>query len=172
MCDQPLPCLAPTHWLTSCCAEGLAPEVSPPRERKKAQTVDGRKFSWATQRIHDLEKELEQAKAKIKVCSLNLLSLVTIRCISSNILCYYCAQHFGNPVVLQHVPSYAEEHIHEYSVQMQELRTQLHKDSQEQQQLLDQQHDVIQQLQQQKQSLQVIAAMQSVALMCADTQHD
>ncbi len=70
---QSLPCSAPTHWLTSCCSEGLAPEVSPPRERKKAQTVDGRKFSWATQRIHDLEKELEQAKAKIKVCSLNLL---------------------------------------------------------------------------------------------------
>lgn len=52
------------------CNEGLAPEISPPRERKKPQTVDGRKFSWATQRIHDLEKELEQAKAKIKVSNL------------------------------------------------------------------------------------------------------
>ncbi len=60
------------------------------------------------------------------------------------------------------MPSYIKEHMHEYSVQMQELRTQLHKDSQEQQEVLDQQHDVIQQLEHQKQSLQVIAAMQSV----------
>ncbi len=44
---------------------------------------------------------------------------------------------------------------------MQELRTHLHRDSQEQQEILDQQHDVILQLEQQKQSLQVIAAMQS-----------
>jgi hypothetical protein len=73
-----LSCGAPTHWSTSCFAEGLAPEVSPPRERRKAQIVDGRKFSWATQRIHDLEKELEQAKSKIKVCSFNLLCQVTM----------------------------------------------------------------------------------------------
>ena len=42
---------------------------------------------------------------------------------------------------------------------MQELRTQLHKDSQEQQEqqeLLDQQHGVIEQLGQQQQSLQVL----------------
>ena len=69
------------------------------------------------------------------------------------------------------MPAHREEHRHEFSVQMQELRTQLHKDSQEQQELLDQQHDVIQQLEQQKQSLQVIVAMQSVGLMCASTQH-
>ncbi len=55
---------------------------------------------------------------------------------------------------------------------MQELRTQLHKDSQEQQELLDEQHDVIQQLVQDKQSLQVIAAMQSVGLMSASTQNE
>ena len=54
---------------------------------------------------------------------------------------------------------------------MQELRTQLHKDSQEQQELLDEQHDVIQQLVHDKQSLQVIAAMQSVGLMSASTQN-
>lgn len=46
---------------------GFAPDISPPRERKKQQNIDGRKFSWATQKIHDLEKELEQAKARIKV---------------------------------------------------------------------------------------------------------
>lgn len=64
-------------------------------------------------------------------------------------------------LVLQHVPAHFQEHVHELCVQMQELRTQLHKDSQEHQELLDQQHDLIQQLEQQKQSLQVIAAMQS-----------
>ena len=64
------------------------------------------------------------------------------------------------------MPAHLEEHRHEFSVQTQELRTQLHKDSQEQQELLDQQHDVIQQLEQQKQSLQVIVAMQFVSLMC------
>lgn len=46
---------------------GSVPDISPPRERKKPQLMDTRKFSWATQRIHDLEKELEHAKAKIKV---------------------------------------------------------------------------------------------------------
>jgi small-conductance mechanosensitive channel len=62
--------------------------------------------------------------------------------------------------------------VHKFSVHMQELRTQLHKDSQEQQELLDEQHDVIQQLVQDKQSLQVIAAMQSVGLMSASTQNE
>jgi len=90
----------------------------------------------------------------------------------SNTLCYCFTQHFGNPVVLQHVPAHVKEHVHESSVQMQELRTQLHKDSQEQQELLDQQHDLIQQLEQQKQLLQVIVAMQSVGLMCASTQNE
>jgi phosphotransferase system IIB component len=70
------------------------------------------------------------------------------------------------------MPSYVEEHVHDSYVQMQELRTQLHKDSQEQQELLDQQHDVIVQLEQQKQSLQVIVAMQSVGLMCASVQNE
>lgn len=50
------------------CLLGSVPDISPPRERKKPQTAEGRKFSWATQRIHDLEKELEHAKVKIKVC--------------------------------------------------------------------------------------------------------
>ena len=70
------------------------------------------------------------------------------------------------------MPSYVEEHVHDSYVQMQELRTQLHKDSQEQQELLDQQQDVIVQLEQQKQSLQVIVAMQSVGLMCASVQNE
>ena len=38
---------------------------------------------------------------------------------------------------------------------LQDLRTQLHKDGQEQQELLDQQHDVIQQLQHQQEALKV-----------------
>ncbi len=92
--------------------------------------------------------------------------------VSSNTLCYYFTLHYRNPVVLQHMPSYVEEHVHDSYVQMQELRTQLHKDSQEQQELLDQQHDVIVQLEQQKQSLQVIVAMQSVGLMCASVQNE
>ena len=42
------------------------PEMSPPRERKAAAPGESRKFSWATQRIHDLTKELEGAHARIK----------------------------------------------------------------------------------------------------------
>ncbi|GAX80456.1 hypothetical protein CEUSTIGMA_g7895.t1 [Chlamydomonas eustigma] len=46
--------------------EGERPDLSPPRERKPVAPGDSRKFSWATQRIHDLTKELELAQAKIK----------------------------------------------------------------------------------------------------------
>lgn len=107
--------------------QGIAPDISPPRERKKQQSLEGRKqFSWATQRIHDLEKELEHAKGKIKVrrCSPSLLECDTL------LLTWLTEQ-------------------------LQELRTQLHKDGQEQQVLLDQQHEVIQQLEEQQQALQV-----------------
>lgn len=115
--------------------QGNAPDISPPRERKKQQSLDGRKFSWATQRIHDLEKELELAKAKIKVRR-NCRGL--LECAFAELL------------------------------HLQELRTQLHKDGQEQQVLLDQQHEVIQQLEQQQQALQVHAAFmqEGAALQC------
>jgi hypothetical protein len=45
--------------------------MSPPHERKiqALKPGDGRKFSWATQRIHDLEKELEKSRPRIKVSS-------------------------------------------------------------------------------------------------------
>ena len=47
---------------------GDRPEMSPPRERKVGAGTDtNRKFSWATQRIHDLTKELEAAQARLKV---------------------------------------------------------------------------------------------------------
>lgn len=42
-------------------------DVSPPRERKPSNPQESRKFSWATQRIHELTKELEAAQARIKV---------------------------------------------------------------------------------------------------------
>jgi hypothetical protein len=42
-------------------------DLSPPRERKKPDTSQGRNFSWATQRIHELTQELEALKAKCKV---------------------------------------------------------------------------------------------------------
>lgn len=65
-------CALYTSTIFCClCLQGSVPNISPPRERKKPQTVEVRKFSWATQRIHDLEKELEHAKAKIKVCALS-----------------------------------------------------------------------------------------------------
>ena len=47
---------------------GDRPEMSPPRERKVGAGTDtSRKFSWATQRIHDLTKELEAVQARLKV---------------------------------------------------------------------------------------------------------
>ena len=47
---------------------GDRPEMSPPRERKLGAGTDtNRKFSWATQRIHDLTKELEAVQARLKV---------------------------------------------------------------------------------------------------------
>lgn len=59
------------------CATGSwdKPQMSPPRERKWSQPGNqDRKFSWATQRIHDLTKELEAAQARLKVGSGNALS--------------------------------------------------------------------------------------------------
>ncbi|KXZ51419.1 hypothetical protein GPECTOR_12g381 [Gonium pectorale] len=41
-------------------------QASPPRERKIAQSGNDRKFSWATQRIHELTKELEAAQKRVK----------------------------------------------------------------------------------------------------------
>lgn len=46
-------------------------EFSPPRERRNMPPAGmndaGRKFSWATQRIHELEKELDACRNRIKV---------------------------------------------------------------------------------------------------------
>lgn len=81
-------CLNPCH-----CTDEIIREISPPRERKPAngqqdrfvnmallaQTLfpscstlcycrhPRRKFSWATQRIHDLQKDLEGTQSKLKV---------------------------------------------------------------------------------------------------------
>ena len=43
--------------------------MSPPRDKGKAAVMaaEGRKFSWATQRIAELEQELERSRRKYKV---------------------------------------------------------------------------------------------------------
>ncbi|KAK9862945.1 hypothetical protein WJX84_004031 [Apatococcus fuscideae] len=50
--------------------EGERLEFSPPRERRNMPPAGmndaGRKFSWATQRIHELEKELDACRNRIK----------------------------------------------------------------------------------------------------------
>ncbi len=42
-------------------------EPSPPRERKPVNPSNDRSYSWATQRIHELNKDSEAAKTRIKV---------------------------------------------------------------------------------------------------------
>jgi hypothetical protein len=42
-------------------------EPSPPRTRKSLAPGADRKYSWATQRITELQAELTEAQAKIKV---------------------------------------------------------------------------------------------------------
>ena len=63
---------------------GAAPDLSPPRARTKPPTAEGRKFSWATQRIHDLEKEVEQARARIRVCAWGRSSVVCVNVASAH----------------------------------------------------------------------------------------
>lgn len=50
-----------------CCAGGEGVDFSPPRDRKAQGGAEGRKFSWATQRIAELETELEKSKRRYKV---------------------------------------------------------------------------------------------------------
>ena len=54
--------------------------MSPPRSRKLPKSSDTRQFSWATQRIHDLERELKAAKERIVVrCDLGVLATLGLR---------------------------------------------------------------------------------------------